>query len=71
MLGRLTIRVGNSWLGYKRSKVMTHAMEALYKNNKFFHSRLKVMENKTAAIAKTAFNYLQALKTRIKNKIMT
>ena len=30
----LTIKAANPWLGYKRSKVITHAMEALYKNNR-------------------------------------
>ena len=47
-------------------KVMTHAVEALYKNNKVFHSRLNVLENTMAALTKVTFNDLQTLKTRIK-----
>ena len=52
-------------LGYKRSKIVTYAIEALCKNDWFFHNRLKVLENRTLALAKAMFNDLQALKTRI------
>ena len=48
MLVGLTIIVTNSWLGYRSSKAKTYAMEALYKNDQLFHSRLKVLENTTA-----------------------
>ena len=34
MLGGLTTKFANLWLGYKRSKVKTYAVEALYKNDK-------------------------------------
>ena len=36
MLGRLTIKADNSWLGHKRLKAMADAMEVLYKNNIMF-----------------------------------
>ena len=44
---------------------MRHAMEAIYKNDKPFHNRLNVLENKTVVVVKAAFNALWALKTRI------
>ena len=31
MFDRLTFKAANSWLGYKTSKAMTHAMETLYR----------------------------------------
>ena len=44
---------------------MTPAMEALYKNDKSSHDRLKVLENVGAVVVKRAFNDLQALKSSI------
>ena len=44
---------------------MTYTIEALHKNNRFFYSRLKVLENTRAALAKVTFSELQALKTII------
>ena len=43
--------------------MMTHAMEVLYKNDKCFHNRLKMLENTTAVLMKVTFNDLQALQT--------
>ena len=34
---------------------MTHVMEALYKNHKLFHNRMKVLENSVAILANTEF----------------
>ena len=64
MLDRLTLKAACSWLNYKWSKAKTYAMEALCKNDKHFHNRLKVLENTTPVFAKVTFNDLQALKTR-------
>ena len=44
---------------------MTYAIEALYKTDKLFPSRLNALENTTAVLAKATFIYLQSLKTRI------
>ena len=65
MLGRLTIKAVNSWLGYKISELIMLAMEVLYKNAKLFHNRFKVLENTIVVLEKAAFNYPQALKTKI------
>ena len=40
VLSELTIKAANSWLGYKWPKVKPYEMEALYKNDKLFDSRL-------------------------------
>ena len=65
VLGGLTIKSVNSWLGYKRIGTMTCAMKALYKNRKLFHNRLKVLENTSVVLSKWTFSYLQAVKTGI------
>ena len=52
MLGRMNIKAMNSWLGYKRSKAMTHIMELLWKNGKLFQNRFKVIEDMTAIMMK-------------------
>ena len=44
MLGGLPIEVVSSWLDYKISKSMTHAMVMLNKNDKLFYNGLKVLE---------------------------
>ena len=65
LLGGIIIQAANSWLGYKRSKAMTHAVEALYKNDKLSNNRLKILDTTTEIVTKRTSNYLQALKTRI------
>ena len=37
VLGGITIKAANSWLGYKRSKTMTYAMELCYKHDLLFN----------------------------------
>ena len=44
---------------------MTFAMEALSRNDKLFHSALKILENTTAVLPKVACNDSQALKTGV------
>ena len=46
------MRAANSWRGYKRSKSMTCAIEALYRNNKLSLNCLKVLEDTTAIVVK-------------------
>ena len=41
-------------------------MEALYKNDKHFHNRLRILENTTTVLTKVILIDLQALKTWIK-----
>ena len=65
MLDGLAIKATNTWLGYKKSKAMTYAMPALFKNNKHFLGKLRYSKNTTAVLTKVIFNDLQALKTRI------
>ena len=50
---------------YRRSKAMTYAMKALYKNNRLFHNILKEQENTVAVLTKETFINLKALKLRI------
>ena len=56
MLAGLTIKSTDSWLDYKWSKSMTQAIEALYKNDKLFHIRLKVLQNTIAVLIEVTFN---------------
>ena len=41
ILGGLSIKATNLWLGYKISKAMTYATEALYTNKRLFHKHTK------------------------------
>ena len=63
MLDGLTTKAGNSWLGYERSKAVTYTMKALYRSNKCFHNRHKVLES--TLLVKATSNYLLAIKPRI------
>ena len=65
MLGRLTIKAANTWLGYKRTKAMTYSVEAPYRNNKHFHNGLNSLENRTAVLAKATSIELHVLTTKI------
>ena len=65
ILDGLTIKAASLWLGYKMSKAMTHAMEALYKNDELFHNTYMALESTTAVLAQTTFDDLQLLRTRI------
>ena len=69
MLGGLTIKAANSWSGYKRSSAMMYVKEALYKNDKLFHNRLKILKQTPAVLVKATFNDLQALKISINRHI--
>ena len=66
MLCGLTIRANISWVGYKGSKAMTYAMEALCNIDKHFHGRLKALKNTRAVLAKGTLNDFHTLKTRKK-----
>ena len=64
MFDGLRIKAASSWLGYKRSKAMMHAMEAIYKDEKLFHDKF-VLGNTMVVLAKVTFTDLQALKAQI------
>ena len=64
MLGSLTIKAVNSCLAYKGTKVMIHAMEVLYKNDKLFHNRFKVLKIQHQYCYKPLFD-LEGLQTRL------
>ena len=56
MLGGLTIKAANSWPGYKRANVMTHAIEALYKT--ITSQQAEGIRNSTAVLEKQhSMNY--------------
>ena len=46
-------------------KVKTHEREALFKNDKLLHGRLKVLQDTAAILSKVTFTYSQSLKTGI------
>ena len=56
MLDRLTIKAANSWLGFKRLRAKTYAMEGLYKNDKSLPNRPKILENTRGVYVKAIFN---------------
>ena len=47
---------------------MTHAMEALYKDDKPFLNRFKILENTQVILVKVTSNDIQALKSRINDQ---
>ena len=52
-LGGVIIKGLNSYLNHKRNAAMSNAFKQLYENDKIFHDRMLVMQNKTALLAKT------------------
>ena len=47
-LGGVIIKGLNSYLNHKRNAAMSNAVKQLYQNDKIFHDRMWVMQNRTA-----------------------
>ena len=52
-LGGVIIKGLNSYLNHKRNAAISNDVKQLYENDKIFHDRMLVMQNKTALLAKT------------------
>ena len=52
-LGGVIIKGLNSYLKHKRNAAMSNAVKQLYENDKIFHDKILVTQNKTALLANT------------------
>ena len=64
-LGGVIIKGLNSYLNHKRNAVISYAVKQLYENDKIFHDRMLVMQNKTALLAKTQLQQVNNIRENI------
>ena len=64
-LGGVIIKGLNSYLNHKRNAAMSNAVKQLYENDKIFHDRMLVMQNKTALLAKTQLQQVNNIRENI------
>ena len=65
LLGGVIIKGLNSYLNHKRNVAMSNAVKQLYENNKIFHDRMLVMQNRTALLAKTQLQQVNSIRVNI------
>ena len=64
-LGGVIIKGLNSILNHKRNSAMSNAVKQLYQNDKIFHDRMLIMQNRTALLAKTQLQHVNNIRKNI------
>ena len=64
-MGGVIIKGLNSYLNHKRNAAMSNAIKQLYQNNKIFHDRMLIMQNRTALLAKTQLQQVSNIRENI------
>ena len=64
-LGGIIIKSLNSYLNHKRNAAMSNAVKQLYQNDKIFHDRMLIMQNRTALLAKTQLQQVSNMRENI------
>ena len=65
-MGGLVIRGLNAYIDSKKNKAMVGALEVLYDNQDNLHGQIKIIQNRTTAIAESSFQALTAVKQELR-----
>ena len=64
-LGCVIIKGLNSYLNHKKNAAMSNTVKELYQNDKIFHDRILIMQNRTALLAKTQLQQVSNIRENI------